>query len=391
MIDTKGSLEELKPLRKIVVRYASAARGQEPQLAEYKPSAEGVPCACPQNKFRLDFITGSAEPLPQTEDCHFLTICSPAENGERLPVVVWLHGGAYIAGSGCESTYDATTLAQEGHIVVVTVSYRLGAFGYLHDEANGMSNLGLKDQLMALRWVQRYIDTFGGDPARVTIAGQSAGGHSVASLIAHTQEPLFTQAIIQSAPVGMQTDSREAERIWRDFSALLGKSFVSATTEEILAAQAQYMAQSRSMMPFSPLNPRYMELAPNPALRRVRIMYQHDDAAPFVAMALHHQSGFGNIFDRLATRVATAKTFAQPAMRYAHHLQQAGVNASVQSLNIRPAGSPFGACHCLEVAWLFGSWQRWQNAPMTGAMTQSEWQLQSRLFRRQWTDFVKGL
>ena len=81
-----------------------------------------------------------------------------------------------------------TTLAQEGHIVVVTVTYRLGAFSYLHDEANGMVNLGLKDQIMALRWVQRYITSFGGDPARVTIAGQSTGGHSVAAIIAQLRK-----------------------------------------------------------------------------------------------------------------------------------------------------------------------------------------------------------
>jgi len=373
------------------IRYASAARGQEPQLADYKPSPQGAPCACPQNKFRLDFVMGAAAPLLQSEDCHFLTVYTPALEGEHLPVAVWFHGGAYVAGSAEETTYDAAALAEEGHIVVVAVSYRLGAFGYLHDEAGGMVNLGLKDQITALRWVQRHIAAFGGDPTRVTIAGQSAGGHSVATVIAHTDEPLFAQVVIQSAPLAMQTGSSEAMRIFHGFSALLGKPFIAATTEDILAAQRQYMAHSRSMMPFSPLNPRFFELPPNPALRRVWITYQLEDASPFVAMALHHETRFGNILDRLATRIATAKVFARPAMRYARCLQQHGVETSVQCLDIQPAGSPFGACHCLELAWLFGSWQRWQAAPMIGSMSQSKWQQQSRLFRRQWIGFVKGL
>ena len=92
------------------IRYASAARGGEPQLADYQPAAEGTPCACPQNPFRMDFLIDTSERLPQSEDCHFLTIFSPTEEGERLPVVVWFHGGAYLTGSGESAFYDASTL-----------------------------------------------------------------------------------------------------------------------------------------------------------------------------------------------------------------------------------------------------------------------------------------
>lgn len=372
------------------IRYASAQRGQEPIIADYQSVAEGKACACPQNPFRMDFLIDVSERLPQSEDCHFLTIYSPAEDGEHLPVVVWFHGGAYLTGSGESAIYDASTLALEGHIVVVSASYRLGAFGYLHDEANGMVNLGLKDQIAALRWVQRYISAYGGDPARVTIAGQSAGGHSVAAIIANTTETLFTQAIIHSAPLSMQTNTRVAKRIFHDFSEILDKPFLDATCEDILLAQRSYRRKSRSMMPFSPLNPSYYELPPNSALQRVWITYQLDDASPFVAMVLHHEAHFGSIFDRWATRIATNIVFARPAQRFARHLQRAGVDVSVQCLDIQPKGSPFGACHCLEIAWLFGAWQRWKTAPMMGTMSQAQWQQQSCLFRQRWTDFVKG-
>lgn len=274
--------------------------------------------------------------------------------------------------------------------MVVSVSYRLGAFGYLHDEENGTVNLGLKDQIMALRWVQRNIGIFGGDPARVTIAGQSAGGQSVAAIIANTHEPLFTQAIIHSAPLAMQPNSQTAKRMYHDFLALLGKPYVEATMEEVLAAQRRYIQQSRSMMPFGPILPRYYESPTNSALQRVWITYQREDASPFVAMALHHEACFGSILDRLATRIATNAVFAHSAQRYARHLQRAGVEVSVQCLDTQPEGSSYGSCHCLELAWLFGRWHDWQAAPLVGAMSQAQWQEQSRLFRRHWTDFVKG-
>ena len=174
------------------------------------------------------------------------------------------------------------------------------------------------------------------------------------------------------------------------FANKFSKPFVEATTEEVLLAQRMYRRQSRSMMPFSPLNPRYYNVSPNPALQRVWFTYQRDDASPFVAMVLHHEARFGCLLDRLATRIATNIVFAHPAQRFARHLQRADVDVSVLCLDTRPEDSPFGACHCLEIAWLFGSWQQWQDAPMIGSMSHAQWQEQSHLFRRHWTDFVKG-
>ena len=146
---------------------------------------------------------GDGEQTIQNEDCHFLSICTPSRVGSR-PVLVWIHGGAYIAGCGEESAYDGTALAQEGDIVVVSVTYRLGVFGYLYNPDGVPQNLGLKDQITALRWVHENIYHFGGDPNYITLAGHSAGGHSVVSLISYCKEPYFCKAIIQSAPLGFQ-------------------------------------------------------------------------------------------------------------------------------------------------------------------------------------------
>ena len=128
---------------------------------------------------------------------------------ERVPVMVWLHGGSYTSGSGDLAIFDPKALVAENRVIVVSVTYRLGLFGYLATGTGRPANLGLLDQLEAFRWVQRNIGAFGGDPGRVTAFGQSAGGDAVAHLMATPEAPaLFQRAIIQSAPLGI-TRGRE--------------------------------------------------------------------------------------------------------------------------------------------------------------------------------------
>lgn len=138
------------------------------------------------------------------EDCLYLNITTPKTCGKKLkPVMVWIHGGAFIAGSGSEPGYDATRLIQED-VIVVTFNYRIGALGFLPHPvltatAGDSGNFGLMDQQKALKWVKANIKAFGGDPNNVTIFGESAGGHSVLShLIAPASQGLFNKAIVES-------------------------------------------------------------------------------------------------------------------------------------------------------------------------------------------------
>ena len=124
------------------------------------------------------------------EDCLYLNVWTAAEPEDRAPVLVWIHGGGLAIGNGADITYDGTRLAQRG-VVLVTVNYRLGAFGYLahprlsaESEHGASGNYGLLDQVAALGWIQRNIAAFGGDPSRVTIFGESAGSWSVNQLMA---------------------------------------------------------------------------------------------------------------------------------------------------------------------------------------------------------------
>jgi para-nitrobenzyl esterase len=146
---------------------------------------------------------------PVGEDCLFLNVWAPGQRAAALrPVLVWIHGGGFVHGSGSVPIYDGRALAERG-IVVVTINYRLGVLGFLahpdlaqeSESPAGYGNFGLLDQIAALRWVQANIAAFGGDPGAVTVAGQSAGAVSVHMLVASAgAQGLFQRAIAQSGP-----------------------------------------------------------------------------------------------------------------------------------------------------------------------------------------------
>jgi para-nitrobenzyl esterase len=140
-----------------------------------------------------------------SEDCLFLNIWSPGADGKKRPVMVWIHGGAFLFGSGSMPWYDGTQFAKHGDVVVVTINYRMNVFGFLHlaelfGEDYGFSgNCGILDQVAALRWVKENIEAFGGDPKQITIFGESAGAASVGVLLAMPEaKGLFQRAILQS-------------------------------------------------------------------------------------------------------------------------------------------------------------------------------------------------
>ncbi|HET6795350.1 MAG TPA: carboxylesterase/lipase family protein [Acidimicrobiales bacterium] len=134
-----------------------------------------------------------------SEDCLTLNVWTPSAGGGARPVMVFVHGGAFRLGSGTAPTYDGSALARRGDVVVVTLNYRLGVLGFLHLPELGAVNLGLQDQVAALRWVAEEIAAFGGDPAAVTVFGESAGAKSIECLMAMpAARGLFRGAILQS-------------------------------------------------------------------------------------------------------------------------------------------------------------------------------------------------
>ncbi|GGT38882.1 carboxylesterase/lipase family protein [Nonomuraea spiralis] len=165
---------------------------------------------------------------PQSEDCLTLEVSTPARPGKGRPVMVWVPGGGFITGAG--SIYDPTRLVEAGDIVVVTVNYRLGVFGFFaHPELGEVSNFGLQDQVAALRWVRANIAAFGGDPGKVTLAGASAGAMSACTLMTSpAARGLFQRAIVQSGscrtrhPAGAMGAGMPAISSWHPLSTVQG-------------------------------------------------------------------------------------------------------------------------------------------------------------------------
>ncbi|HEU4439619.1 MAG TPA: carboxylesterase/lipase family protein [Methylomirabilota bacterium] len=139
------------------------------------------------------------------EDCLYLNVWTPGADRARRPVLVWIHGGAFVLGAGSQTLYDGSALARRGGVVVVTINYRMGVLGFLRlrerfgDRLPATGNEGLLDQVAALQWVRDEIEAFGGDPDNVTVFGESAGAMSCATLLGMPRaRGLFRRAILQS-------------------------------------------------------------------------------------------------------------------------------------------------------------------------------------------------
>ncbi|BBZ28776.1 carboxylic ester hydrolase [Mycolicibacterium madagascariense] len=237
------------------VRYARPPVGELRWRAPQPPEpwtdvadATRVGPACPQpTDPRIPLDLGA----PQGEDSLVLNVwaSSGTEPGAGKPVMVWAHGGAYVLGSAAQSLYRGRALARGGDALIVTVNYRLGAFGFLDlssfstQRTRFESNLGLRDVLFALEWVRDNIAAFGGDPARVTLFGESAGAGIVTTLLASPAAAgLFSSAIAQSSPATSVYDARRSAGMARQYLDTLGVGvddvdrLASAPLSELLAA-----------------------------------------------------------------------------------------------------------------------------------------------------------
>jgi para-nitrobenzyl esterase len=177
----------------------------------------------PQGRSRLAQVMGDFE-RPQSEDCLTLNIWTPAADGKKRPVMVWIHGGAFTSGAGSLPWYSGERFAAQGDVVFVSINYRLGALGFLCLAGVSPGNLGLLDQVAALRFVRDNIAAFGGDQDNVTVVGQSAGAASIAIIMTMPQASgLFHRAIMQSTPFGrMSRTLEDAQRIGHRFVEVLG-------------------------------------------------------------------------------------------------------------------------------------------------------------------------
>jgi para-nitrobenzyl esterase len=357
------------------IRYGTARRLEAPQAVPdpvdvRRCGRDRAGPAAPQPRSRLEHVMGPGSGLEQSEDCLSLNVWAPGGSG--LPVLVWLHGGGFSSGSGGEAWYDGGLLARRGCMVVVTLNYRLGALGYLRLRG-GEANPGLLDQMLALRWVRRNIARFGGDADRVTLAGQSAGALSALAMLRDEAcDDLFQQVILQSLPAGVRPHrAEEAARIADLFLEALGTDPTEASTASMLAAQGEVALgtarQGQITPPFQLVEDPHRSRAP----RQVPMLIgtTRDEMRAFVPGAPARDT------DRL---------FRNGSLELAE-----GMTASyAYRFDWSPAANPLGACHCIELPFVFGGLDAWRDAPMLAEADPADLRRLVDRVQEAWTAFI---
>jgi para-nitrobenzyl esterase len=389
----------------------------------------------PQLPSRLGAAMGNYT-RPQSEDCLTLTIATPAPDARARPVLVWLHGGAWITGAGSLDWYDGATLAREGDLVFVGVNHRLGALGFLHHPAIAPANLGQLDQIAALNWVHEHIAAFGGDASRVTVMGQSAGGTAIGRLLLDpATRGLFRRGIIQSGSFGrpgitMADGVRRAETFMRlldiDPDAADAVARMRALPPaRILEAQVAFgrtLARFGAIASlFAPLLPEPM---PQPALldaiaagaadkdiivgatrEEVHAFFAIDPALENpdparVAERFAQVAGAANAIERYRARrpggsamdlladLVSDDVFLWPSFRLADAMAQHGARVFGYRFDWSPPNSRFNACHCIDLPFAFGTLGAWPDAAMLAGGNAAQMQALSALVRRAWISFT---
>jgi para-nitrobenzyl esterase len=382
------------------------------------------------------------EPVIPGADCLNLNVWTPDPGHAGLPVFVWIHGGAFVNGSGAVPVYDGATFARDG-VVCVTINYRLGVDGFVQFADDGPANRGLLDQVAALRWVQENIAAFGGDPGRVTVGGQSAGAMSIGCLLAMpSARGLFRQAVLQSGAGHHALSVPTAIRIGGYVAGRLNLPAERAVlagvpVDELIAAQQAVAAEARTapdparwgevtvnLMAFEPVIDG--EVLPDLPIRRIATGSASDVAVLVGANRDEHRlflvpnglidivngqllqlavAGYGVPVDKalevygsarpgatpgeLLADVATDWFYRIPATRLAE--AQAGGGAARAWMFEFSWPSPqydgrLGACHALEVGFVFDTMAHEAHGPLMGAAAP---QVLADEMHRAWVRFVR--
>ena len=427
------------------IPYARAVSGRlrfaAPQLPEAWPGVRACDApgqGAPQRSAMPQWLQGLAgNPSVTGEDCLHLHVFTPGADARRRPVLVWIHGGGFVFGSGSAPVYDGAQLAREHDVLVITVNYRLGALGFaqLDSVVRGgpfASNAGLRDQLAALAWVREHAAAFGGDAENVTVFGESAGAMSVGALLGSPRaRGLFRRAICQSGAAHHVSSRDGAARMAHALLQALGLSSASAERlcdvplDALIDAQLRAAASVQAPWGLLPWQPALDDdVLPAPPLDAIGA-----GSARGTALLLGTNRDEYNLFlmsgavramdeARLRTVIArvigparaadahalyrelapralpidvwssfqTHRVFRAPAERLADAAVQHTPEVYSYLFSWSPPFAPprVGACHALEIPLVFGSYRRPLLRPLyatAGAL--------SRAMQASWATFAR--
>ena len=417
IVETKfGRITALKEngiIKAKSIRYAHSERYQKP-FPEKPSDSDIFPPAktpvCPQKLSPLvEKMIGTTpvESFEADESTQYLSITRPeiTFEKEKLPVVVWIHGGSHEIGCGDLSTADPSEWVNEQHIIVVTVSYRLGLFGFLGGNGKRPANLGLFDIIEALKWIKTYIADFGGDENNITLLGQSSGGDAIAHLmISDGVEGLFHRLIIQSAPLGLRykrqkmseeflkkteflKDEADALKMMDDY----GK-FVPSVIKYGLKAAMPFGTQYG----FPPLCKEEESVAKwkeNARKYDVLIGLNNDETAFYLktseALNKYFGKGIGlKILDKTVEK-STQFIYGNPARKFAENHANGGGNVYLFRIFSKLKDNHIGASHCIDLPLIFGNESAWKSSEMLRDIPWNRIHENGKKLRTLWAEFAR--
>jgi len=403
------ALKENGVIRAKSIRYARSERFQKPiplQSLESEKILDKTP-VCPQKiSPLLERLIGKTnlENFEVDESTQFLTVAVPENfnENEKLPVIVWIHGGSYEIGCGDLPTSDPSVWVKEQNIIVVAVTYRLGLFGFLGGSKERPANLGLFDIIEALKWIKNNIRSFGGNPENITLFGQSSGGDAIAHLmISEGVENLFHRVIIQSAPLGFR---HKRDKMCSEFFHKTEFLKDEIDPLKMVEKYVNFLPSFRkyglkTSMPFCtqygypPLCkeeeslPKWKE---NAKKYDVLIGFNNDETAFYVKTA---EKGIYTYLPRqILNKIVhktTASIYGKPTAVFAQNYAEGGGN--IYQFKIRSAlkNNYIGASHCIDLPLIFENKSAWKSSELLKDIPWEFIQENGKKLRSLWAEFAR--
>ena len=373
------------------IRYAAAERFSAATLVplEGLDSENGAGPIPPQSPSRFDVLLGPPADLEQSEDCQVLSVFTPGNEGKR-PVMVWFHGGAFITGGGELPWYDGSKLSSEQDVVVVSVTARLGALGYLCLDDGDNPSPATTDHMAAVEWVHRYIDRFGGDPENITLFGQSAGGFAIEVLQRWGLGPHVKNVIYQSSDINLDRLSYQREDVMSQ-----AKAFAETPGQDPRPSDPgdtrRPVTIRRTGRHSRSLGPDFRPQDEQPIRTRVLGGWTRDDMLPFIMFERGIFEPHPGVHEDLANelRERNAAEMIQGTWAVADEVTSYGQQSWLYEFDWEVPTSGWGSPHCMELPYLFGTQDAWLLAPVLNG---ADWQLlecRGKRMRAIWGSFAR--